>query len=135
MMLNRILPIISLVLFSLCSFADEIKCNSAGNQLELNACANDEFIKEDKALNKMYQAIIARESGDPHYIKNFKRAQLAWLTFRDAELEANFSCDKDDIRICWGSMYPMSYSYRKAELTRERNKQLEYILKNGRFTY
>jgi uncharacterized protein YecT (DUF1311 family) len=111
---------------------DEIKCNQNGNQLELNACASDEFAKADKELNQTYQALIKKESDDQLFISKLRVAQKAWLAFRDADLEAMFACSNADVRICWGSMYPMSFFYRKAELTRERTKHLQRVLKEGR---
>ncbi|MGZ3158804.1 MAG: lysozyme inhibitor LprI family protein [Burkholderiaceae bacterium] len=122
-----------LMLMPLASLAtDEIKCNSSGNQLELNACASDGLVKADKELNLTYLSLLKKESDDQIFISKLRLAQKAWLAFRDAELEAIFACSDVNVRICWGSMYPMSYAYRKAELTRERTKQLQKILKDGR---
>jgi len=111
---------------------DEIKCNDSGNQLELNACASDNFAKADKELNQAYQSLIKKEAGDPLFISKLRLAQKAWLAFRDADLEARFACSENDVRACWGSMYPMSFLFRQAELTRERTRQLQQILKDGR---
>jgi len=130
-MYKRVL--VSIIFFvSMPSIAvDEIKCNSGGNQLEMNVCAGDDFKKSDKELNKTYQSVIEKEVDNTLFISKLRRAQKAWIAFRDAELEAEFACAEADVRLCWGSMYPMSYSYRKAELTRERNKHLQKILKYG----
>lgn len=127
--------VVCLTLFALVSttaWADDVKCNQGGNQLELNACASDDFAKADKELNQTYQALIKKETDDPLFIRKLRLAQKAWLAFRDAELEAIFACSEDNLSICWGSMYPMSFLYRKAELTRERTKQLQQLLKEGR---
>lgn len=111
---------------------DEIKCNGGGNQFELNICASDDFAKADKELNKTYQSLIKKEVDDRLFISKLRIAQKAWLVYRDADLEARFACAEDDIRLCWGSMYPMSYSLWKAELTRERTKHLQQILEDRR---
>ncbi|QPK61844.1 DUF1311 domain-containing protein [Methylomonas sp. LL1] len=111
---------------------DEIKCNEAGNQLELNACASDDFAKADQELNQTYQALIKKEADAPLFISKLRLAQKAWLSFRDADLEARFACAEEDVRICWGSMYPLLLLSSKAELTRERTRQLQQILKDGR---
>ncbi len=56
-----LIAIFSLPKFSLA--ASEIQCNRVnGNQLELNACAKDEFEKVDKELNALYQALIRLDS-------------------------------------------------------------------------
>jgi uncharacterized protein YecT (DUF1311 family) len=130
------LRVVLLILFSLIPIAlsagDESECIKGGNQLELNACASDDFTKADKELNQTYQSLIKKEADDPLFISKLRLAQKAWLTFRDADLNATFACSEDDARICWGSMYPMSFLSRKAELTRERTKHLKQILKDGR---
>lgn len=111
--------------------SEEINCNPEGNQLEMNACAGDDLAKADKALNETYQAIFKKYSDDPLFIRKFRSAQKAWLAFRDAELDARFVCAETNIRLCWGSMYPMLYGELKAELTRDRERQLKLILENG----
>ena len=132
---NVMLRLILLILFSFALTAvsanDEIKCNPDGNQLEINACASFDFSKADNELNETYQALIKKEAHDKLFINKLRLAQKAWLAFRDADLEARFVCTENDARICWGSMYPMLFFSRKAELTRERNKQLRQILKDG----
>ena len=111
---------------------EEVKCNNGGNQSEMNACASNDFAKADKELNQAYQVLIKKEADDSLFISKLRLAQKAWITFRDADLEARFACLEDNVRICWGSMYPMLFLYRKAELTRERTKHLQQILKDGR---
>ena len=128
--------VIVLVFFSFAATAawsaDDIKCNYGGNQLELNACARDDFARADSELNRTYQSLIQKESDDKLFISKLRLAQKAWLAFRDADLEARFACAESNVRICWGSMYPMSFLSRKAELTRERIKHLQQLLKEGR---
>lgn len=106
-------------------------CHARSSQADLNACADADFVKADKALNDSYQLVMQQMADDPVFVNNLRAAQRAWVAFRDAELEARFSCAEHDVRECWGSMYPMLWSARKAELTRERTKQLRQILKNG----
>jgi uncharacterized protein YecT (DUF1311 family) len=109
-----------------------IACNRDGTQAELNACARDEFEQADKALNQTYQALLKKEAGDSLFVQKIRIAQKAWLAFRDAELDAYFACAEKNVQICSGSMYPMSYLYRKAELTRARTQQLKDIIEQGR---
>ena len=112
--------------------SDDIKCNPDGNQLELNACALDDFTKADDELNRTYQALIKSEADEKLFINKLRLAQKAWLAFRDADLEARFACAEEDPRFCWGSMYPMLFLLRKAELTRERTRHLQQLLVDGR---
>jgi uncharacterized protein YecT (DUF1311 family) len=129
----RVILLSVIALASTASWADDgIKCNDDGNQLELNACARDDFTKADGELNQAYQLLLKKEANDKLFISKLRLAQKAWLSFRDADLEARFACAENNVRVCWGSMYPMSLLSRKAELTRERTKHLQQILKDGR---
>ena len=130
--MRRLIFLNLLVLTSITSLAEEMKCDSGGNQLQMNACARDDFAKADKELNQIYQSLIKKEADDPLFVRKLRIAQKSWLAFRDADLESVFACSDNDVRICWGSMYPMSFLSRKAELTRERAKNLQRILKDGR---
>ena len=51
---RQILMILIALAVTTASANDEIKCDLGGNQLELNACARDDFAKADSELNKTY---------------------------------------------------------------------------------
>jgi len=106
-------------------------CGARSNQVELNACADAELAKADAALNVAYRLVVKQMADDPLFVKNLRSAQRAWVAFRDAELEARFTCSEKDVRQSWGSMYPMLWSARKAALTKERTRQLQQILQDG----
>ena len=118
--------------FSPCFAQAEIKCNDVGTQQELEACARDDFNSADRELNMTYQALLKKERDDPLFLSKLRLAQRAWLEFLQADLDAQFACPEEESKlICWGSMYPMSYFYRKTELTRERIKHLQRFLNEG----
>jgi len=127
--MKHLLLILSLLLFSNSLLA--IECNPDGTQIEMNQCAYDDFLKADKALNDTYQVLIKKSKGDKTYIKALRKAQRAWIVFRDAELDAMFSCADEAINLCWGSMVGLLYPNAKAEITRERTKKLQYYIDNG----
>jgi uncharacterized protein YecT (DUF1311 family) len=133
-MIHRYLIVI---LFQLAAIAiimepvQAIKCNPAGNQQELNACAGDDYRKADLELNKVYNALLKEEKKDALFIAKLRESQKAWLKFRDVELEAAFSCAESP-SVCWGSMYPMCYNYFKAGLTKDRTARLKKYLTEGR---
>ncbi|QGZ38939.1 uncharacterized protein YecT (DUF1311 family) [Pseudoduganella flava] len=114
------------------AMAADIRCNPAGSQMEMNACAADDLRKADAELNATWQALLRKEANDKVFIAKLRTAQKAWLAFRDAELAAYFACEDENERMCWGSMYPMSYNSRKTDLTRERTRTLKDMLENGR---
>ncbi|TQK03522.1 lysozyme inhibitor LprI family protein [Herbaspirillum sp. SJZ107] len=132
MIKHIVLLIVLPVLFQSVSWADSSPvCGARSNQVALNACADAELAKADKALDLAYRSVVTRMADDPLFLKNLGAAQAAWLAFRDAELKARFSCSEESVQQCWGSMYPMLWSARKAELTKERTRQLRQILKDG----
>jgi len=115
-----------------CSATGDIKCNLSGTQIELNACAKDDFAQADKELNDAYRAVVKMFADDKLFISRLKLAQKSWIQYRDADLDAYFACSDPDIRICFGSMFPLSYFSRKTAFTRERTNHLNQIIKHGR---
>lgn len=111
--------------------ADFAKCDPSGTQLEMNACAADEFEKADLKLNEVYKALLKKEAKNVIFIQKLRAAQKAWLAFRDAELEAMYACEEKNQQVCWGSMLPMCYSSYVAKLTRERTQRLQQFLDEG----
>lgn len=128
--LMRVHYAIALSLCLLSSSALALKCNPEGRQDEMNQCAADDFAKADQALNDTYQALLKKYKDNKPYLKQLKQAQRAWIKFRDAELAAMFACD-DEMRMCWGSMYPLLHLGAKQALTENRTKHLKIYLEKG----
>lgn len=106
-----------------------IECKEDGNQMEMSACAYEDFQKADKELNTVYKELQEKKKEDKTYLKNLKTSQLAWIAFRDAELETIFSCESGDTRVCFGSMYGLLLNGAKTELTQQRVDQLKKYIK------
>lgn len=107
------------------------KCDPAGNQMEMNICAEDEFKKADAELNKVYNTLLQKEKSDLLFIKKLRESQKAWIKFRDTELDATFACENSAL-VCWGSMYPMCYHTYKTKMTMDRTSRLKKYLTEGR---
>jgi uncharacterized protein YecT (DUF1311 family) len=101
---------------------------TANTQLEANQCAGRELKADDAELNRVYQAILTRYKDQRAFVESLRKAQRAWVRFRDAELAAKFPGDDKQSR--YGSVYPMCASRFLAERTRERIEQLREWL-NG----
>nr|WP_171899544.1 lysozyme inhibitor LprI family protein [Candidatus Marithrix sp. Canyon 246] len=97
----------------------------------MNQCAHNDFLRADRELNKTYKALIRKSAGNRGYIRALRKSQRAWMKFRDAELNAIFYCAERNIRICWGSMIGVLYPNAKADLTRDRTKQLKKYLEKS----
>ncbi len=98
--------------------------NKAKAQPEMNDCANKEFEAADKEMNEVYAKLVASMKDDPDSLASFKKAQRAWVAFRDAEVAALYPGGPDA-----GSLTPMCGSLEMAHLTRQRTAELKRILK------
>jgi uncharacterized protein YecT (DUF1311 family) len=121
--------LLGVLFLSTSAFAFE--CNYDGNQAELNQCARDDFDKADKALNDTYRSLVGKLEKQDGDVKPLRKAQRAWIAFRDAELDMMFACDDEDMRVCWGSMYPLLYFGAKSDLTEERTRELQKYIDEG----
>lgn len=123
--MKRLLTLAVLLCAAAPAFAQDVACNPGGNQLELNACADQEFKKADAELNAVYRQIVTRLAGEPVALAKVKAAQRLWVQLRDADLEARYPVGADENpRFLYGSMYPMLYSGAKAALTTTRTAYL-----------
>ena len=90
-------------------------CNPNGNQMELNACAAQDFKASDDRLNERYKALMGALA--PAAQAALRTEQRAWLKQRDP------TCRK---RIeGMGSLAPLEYSACQKELTDKRVRQLD----------
>ena len=92
-------------------------CDNAVSQNEMSACAEDEFDRTDKVLNKVYQDTL--KGLDDHGRDLLKKSERAWVVFRDAE------CTYQNESNEGGSIYPMVYAGCQTTLTKDRIKQLK----------
>lgn len=127
----RLALAVMLVLPAATSAADFAKCNPSGSQLEMTACAVDDFKQADSELNEVYKAVLVKEGSNKAFAQKLRAAQRAWLAFRDAELDAMYACDNENQASCWGSMLPLCRSSYMAGLTRNRTHRLRELLIEG----
>ena len=106
------------------------QCKEGGNQMEITQCASEVFQKVDKELNTVYQELRKIKKKDKHFLSNLKKAQRAWLIYRDAAVDAYFTCENNDVTSYFGSMYSLMYISLKTELTEQRIKILKEQLAN-----
>lgn len=92
---------------------------SIGGQQQMNACLASEYSIVDKRLNEKYKRLIRSLEDD----STLKKAQLAWLQFRDLE------CDYSNSGIGReGSLYSFAQSACLIDLTEKRNRDLDRYL-------
>ena len=96
-------------------------------QPELNACASEEAKRVDAELNRVYRELLSKNSDDPAAVEKIKKAQRAWVAFRDAYVEAMFPAE--DKLAEYGSMYPMEVDLILAGLTRRQVDALKDLIR------
>jgi len=92
-------------------------------QVEISICTGIEFEKWDDELNRIYQQIQMKHQQNNIFLLKLKKAQLAWISFRDAELEALYPLP--DKGMEYGSSFGMCLYTWKTILTKERIRQLK----------
>lgn len=109
---------------------DQLNCDDPQHQAEMNLCAVRDFEAQDAELNRVWaEQIAGARAADREIDRQFdqrpteeemlRRAQRAWVTFRDAH------CTVEGYREArGGSMEPMVYEGCRARLTEERIGQL-----------
>lgn len=75
----------------------KIDCENAFSTYEINACADRDYRKADKKLNRAYQDALRSvddvSGGGPYdsktWTKSLRTSQRAWIGFRDAECKGH----------------------------------------------
>jgi uncharacterized protein YecT (DUF1311 family) len=113
---------------------EQVDCNNAQSQADMNYCSEMDFEKADKQLNTVYkqalksQADLDKQSAEinPDYVgavKALKKAQRAWIDYRDGQ------CEGESYQAVGGTMQPLLESGCKADLTNKRVKELQELIK------
>jgi len=112
--------ILAALAFAAPALAQNINCNNAMSQSEMNICADQEFRAADAKLNAAYARLMA-VAGDEGFKTKLRAAQRAWISFRDGE------CTYETADNEGGSIHPMVYAGCQARLTKERTKALNAL--------
>lgn len=121
------------ILLSIVSFEVSAKCNQKeadkGIQGAMNECAYEGYKIADNKLNSVYKTRMddlkktqhdyPNEESSKELVNKFKKAQLAWLKYRDAE------CDDQYYSFYGGSMAHLVHSLCLETLTKERINEIE----------
>lgn len=96
-------------------------CAKATTQYDMNQCAGQVSGAADRELNATYQAVLKKWAAYPEMIAKLRKAQRAWLNYRDADLAARFADSQGPDR---GTAFPAAYALYQASLERERTARL-----------
>ncbi len=112
----------------LCSgiYAAELKkadcMDSATTQTAMNQCAASNLEVANDELNTVYQGIRRKYKQDAVFLAKMKIAQLAWIKFRDVQIDMYYPHrDEDEY---YGSALPMCIQLEVTNMTLERIKTL-----------
>jgi len=99
----------------------------AQTQGEMNGDACNDAAGADAQLTQTYTQVLAAHADDEVFLVKIKAAEKAWSAFRDAEIKAVYPSE-DSFN---GSALPMCTCTERAQLTKDRIKQLQSWLKKS----
>jgi len=114
---------VSVVLIALLAVVSEGRAQSQ-REMERRSCAA--YQAAEKELSDVYGAVLARYAQDPAFVAKLKRAQQAWIAYRDAELAALYP--SNDKRGAYGSVYETCYCSEQRQMTEQRTEVLRQWL-------
>lgn len=115
------LPLVLFAAAASADDADDIDCDNATTQIDMNICADKDYQTADRKLNDVYRKVMTA-LGDAGYRAKLKTAEKAWIQYRDTE------CTFEAAQNEGGSIYPMEYSSCVTRLTGARTKELQTYL-------
>lgn len=130
-MIRSLAAAASLLLIAGAASAQDVDCDNAASQYEMNFCADKDYQDADKELNAVWkQAKAKAKEMDAEYSKDMQGAQQAlldgqrgWIAYRDGQ------CVLEGWEAHGGTMEPMLVSGCLATLTRARTKELNQFIK------
>ena len=99
----------------------------ANTQSEMNSCAGEEAKRVDEELNRVYKQLLSKVRGNPLATAKIRAAQRAWVTYRDASIEARYPAED---KAEYGSIFPLEVNLLTAKLTRQQTEALRDILRH-----
>ncbi len=101
----------------------------AQSQREMDEQADAGYQQADKKLNDTYQALLKQRKNDPLFIEKLKRAQKAWIAYRDAMVDLQYPVGaKANPQEVFGSIYPTCVSGAEENLTQTQTAMLSQWL-------
>ena len=103
------------------------KCvKTAASQTAMNVCSAEEARRADVELNEIYKKVLSAARNQPRSVEKIRAAQRAWITFRDAYVDAMYPAE--DKQAQYGSTFPMEVDLLRAKLTRQQIGALKSLL-------
>jgi uncharacterized protein YecT (DUF1311 family) len=100
-----------------------VQCKDAISTKDMQDCMDNEWKKSDADLNRIYRESLKKLK--PEQAALLKKAQRAWLTYRDAQCEAHYKMSAG------GTAAPLALTQCRVTLTEERTKTMEDTFLNS----
>lgn len=97
--------------------------SAAQTQMEMNRDACEAYKAADESLDAVSRHILLEYQGDEVFLGKFKAAQKAWMTFRDAHLDALYP--EENKQMAYGSIFPLCRCQTLLKMTEDRIQVLE----------
>src|SRR5690625_3567196 len=94
----------------------------AQSQAKMNSEAENEVELSEQKLDSFYTAVKKQYEDNPEFIASLKKAQQAWITFRDAHLESVYPGKNKQTK--YASVYSSCVSNLLIQLNEQRTEQL-----------
>lgn len=98
----------------------------AFTQLAMDQCAAQDFTDADAEMNRVYRQVLTKFVAEPDRVSLIRKAERAWIDFRDAEVEALYPRNEE---AAHGTAWRMCRPIELTRLTQEHTKALRLILK------
>ena len=92
------------------------QCEDKQTTMEMVNCMDGEVKRADAELNRVYQAALKKHR--PENAVKLRKAQRAWIAFREAQCQAEGSIYEG------GTIQPIVEAHCRVKLTQERTKDL-----------
>ena len=99
----------------------------AQTQMDIQDNACNDYKKANSELNSVYQKILSEYKNDKEFLVKLKKAQLAWISYRDAHIESVYPAQ--DKKAQYGSMYETCLCTVQKDMTIQRTEMLKLWLK------
>ncbi len=102
--------------------AQDVTCEDAMTQRDMNRCAYEAWMSADAALNETYAWAMERaKSMSDATAEALRTAQRAWIPYRDA------ACEAEGIIYEGGTIQPLILFTCKEHLTRQRTEEMRAV--------
>jgi uncharacterized protein YecT (DUF1311 family) len=99
----------------------------AQTQRQITDSACSDYRQADAELNRVYRRIVAEYQDDKLFLEKLKKAQQAWIAYRDADVESLYPAP--DKKSEYGSIYETCYCTALQQVTLQRTEMLQQWLR------